>query len=615
MIRRLFLLILLLPFCVEGQILDDSTRQVYGPSTTRFLYEQNFLQDDTLYLHPDTLIDGFRFMTKNRASGWMWQDLGNAGTAARRVIFDLPENAFTETGFTAFSELYGPRTDKIKYYNTRSPFTNMSYIQSSRGLGNLGFTHSRNINERLNVTLDLERISSSKQYSARTSEERLVDHWDFTLSSNYTTKNKKYTVLASFIHFNHKQIEQGGIRPLNNEPFVLPEDIASAYRTTYQQRLVGVESSERWNDIHLYQQYQFGKGIQFFHVLDYQRHKYFHSDTLLNTNFLTGAYPDSLEAEKMRNYYFLQNIQNRFGFKGFFRGFKYNVGLTSRIYSWNAIHEGQKGNLRTEILAGGNAGYWFADSATYINTDFYLGVGQNLNIFLNSRLQLKRLNLGFKFINKPPQLFYQRFDSEIFSWNNNFGGQRFTEATGNIRLGGKKTWLIPGASIRLFDNYLYFDQSQSPVQLNKQALISSLDLNAGIKLKDLKVSSHFYLNSSGNSEVFRMPVFMVNGNIEYHVRYAKVLDLYFGTDIYYRSSYKAYSYSPLLQSFYLQDEQYVWGIPVADLYTNFLIKRVKLAFSFNYLNKGFPTQGFFTTPNYLAMGRAFHLKINWPLFD
>ncbi len=615
MTKRVFLILLFSPILGLSQILDDSTRQVYGPFSTGFLYEKNFILDDTLLLHPDTLLHDFHYMTPNRASGWLWQDLGNAGTASRNLLFETPDNAFTEPGLTSFSSLYGKKTEEIKYYNTRSPFTNMAYTQSGNGMGILGFTHAQNINPNWNMALDLRRIASSKQYSGSTSEDRLVDHWDYSLGTNYTTRNRKYTLLAAFIHFNHKQIEQGGIRPLNGEPFVLPQDIAPDYNTQYQQLLTSVESRERWNDLHLYQQYQFGKGFQFFHTGDFQLHKFFYTDTLLAINELTGIYPDSVSGEKMKNAYILQNIQNRVGFKGVFKGFKYNVGITSRIYAWHTDDENASSNTRTEILAGGNAGYWLNDSLGFVDTDLYLGVGNNLNVFLKSQLKFRRLNLLFKFVNKPPYLFYQNFESEALNWDSSFEGLRFTEVSGNIQLGKHKAWIKPGARVVLFDNYLYFDVGQKPVQNSGQLLLNTIELDAGVNLSHWKLSGRFFLNNVSNSEILRVPQVILNTNLEYRVRYARMLDIYFGTDIYFRSKFAAYAYSPLLRSFYLQNDQSVWGLPIADVYTNFMIKRVKLAFSFNYLNQGIPTQGFFTTPNYLAMGRTFHLKVNWPLFD
>jgi hypothetical protein len=613
--RLLIILGLLLPTFGIAQILDDSTKQVYGPFSTGFFFEGNVMDDDTLLQHPDTLIDGFRFMTLNKQNGWLWQDLGNEGTAAKPFFLQTPDNAFTETGFTSFSNFYAPKISQIRYYNTRSPFTNMAYTQSTNGLGNLEFTHSQNIKDNWNIALDAHRISSSKQYSAKNSEDKLVSHWDMVLNSNYSTKNKKYTFLGSYIHFNHQQLDQGGIKPLDGAEFQTPSQLGSDFNTRYQQLLSGVESSERWNNIHVYHQYQLSKGIQIFHTVDYQRQKYFHSDTLISTNNVYGIYADTVSNEKMKTYYFYENVQNRVGFKGFYKGFKYNVGLTNRIYSFNNVRNSETGNKKTEVLIGGTAGYWFPDSSNYLSTDLYIGFGNSPNVYLNSKLNFKGFNLGFKFITKPAYMFNQNFQSEVALWQNNFGNVTHTEASGNYLFKGKKAYFEPGVRINLVSNHLYFDQNQTPQQLESEAVFFNLNLKAGIILKNFKFSNRLIFATTSNSDVFRIPSFVNNTNAEFHLFYAKVLHLYVGTDVYYRSSFLADAYSPLLRGFYLQDNQSVWGNPVVDVYTNFMIKRVKLAFSYNFINQGLPYNGFYTTPNYLAMARTFFIKVNWPLFD
>lgn len=614
--NRLWLFFFLFPLWSSAQkILNDTVQNVYGPSTTGFLLEKDILQDDTLLHHPDTLIDGFHLMTFNHRNGLLWQDLGNEGTAAKNLVFELPSNSFTVTGWNSFSPFYAPDIESVRYYNTRSPYTNMAYTQSGNGMSNLGFTHSQNIGPDLNFAVNVNRIVASKQWSASTSEDRLVDHWDYTLSTNFLSKNKKYRFLGAFLHFNHKQEEQGGISVFEGLDYIPESDIAADYNTNYQQRLTGVVSRERWNNAHMYQQFQLAKGIQLFHTLDYQRQKYFHRDTLISTNFSSGVYPDSIEADKMKNYYFFSNIQNRVGFKGTFKGFKYNLGLTNRIYAFNAVHNNETGNNKTEVLVGGNAGYWFPDSTSFLDNEVYLGIGESPNVFIRSNLKIKIFDLGFGLISKPAYLFFNSFSSEVASWNNNFRNLTYTSFSGKLNLEGKKAWFRPAAHINFVGNHLYFDQSQSPQQLANTALLMDFDINAGLQLKNWKVENRFILNVIGNKEVFRLPMLINNLNLEYHVLYAKVLDLYFGTDIYFRSAYSGDAYSPYLRSFYLQDTQNVWGYPVGDVYTNFMIKRVKLAFSFNYLNKGIPTQGYYISPNYLAMGRTFHLKVNWPLFD
>ncbi|MGR3809551.1 putative porin [Jiulongibacter sp. NS-SX5] len=616
--KKLSVILLLLSFHVSAQkILNDTLQNVYGPSSVGFLFQSDVVLDDTLLRHPDTLLGDFRLMTLNHQNGLLWQDLGNEGTAAKSMVFQLPENSFTETGFNAFAPFYAPKVEEVRYYNTRSPFTNMAYTQSGNGMSNLGLTHSQNISPCLNATLDVRRMLSSKQWSSSTSEDRLVDHWDYTLSSNYISENSKYRFLGAFLHMNHAQLEQGGISAYDGQAFIPESELNADYNTNYQERLNGIRSRERWNDLHIYHQYQLSKAFQVFHELDYQRHKYFYRDTLLSTNELTGIYTavDSNANNKMKNYYFFNNLQNRVGVKGYFKGFKYNIGLTSRFYSFNAVHEGESGNTRTEILVGGTAGYWFPDSLSYLENELYLGIGNYANVYLRSALKIKNFDLGFQYMLKPPYLLFNQFSSPVAAWQNDYKALSLIRGQGSFLLKGRRAFLKPEIKVNLIDNHLFFDELREPQQLENQALITEIGLSVGVGLGNWNLRNRLIYNAIGNKDVFRLPALINNFNLEYHFTYAKTLEIYLGTDVYFRSKYLGDAYSPYLQSFYLQNEQEVWGQPIADVYTNFMIKRVKLAFSFNYVNQGIPTQGFYTTPKYLAMSRTFHLKVNWPLFD
>ena len=615
-IRQIVFLLILLPLASYAQILDDSTKQVYGAKTVGFLLEQNYMLDDTNYLHPDTLIDGFRFMTINKQNRWIYQDLGNEGTAAKPIQYQTSDNLFTEVGIQSFSDLYAPKISQIKYYNTKSPYTLMGYTQSSNGLGHIDFTHSQNIKPNWNISFNVEKIASSKQYSAQTNEDRLVNHWDYTLNTNYTSKSKKYTALAALVHFNHLQKEQGGIQGLNGV-YVTNENIQSGYNTVYQQKFQGVERSERWNDLHLFHQLNLAKGLQLFHIADYQRHKFFQKDTLINANFSQGLYAlDSVNADKMKNYLFFENIQNRIGTKGVFKGFKYNVGLTNRIFHYTERHFLDEKNWQTEVIVGGDAGYFFADSTKYLNTTFYTGIGSNVSFLSNTIFHLKNMELGFKMLSKPAYLFQRSYHTVVDSWeNSNFKNQNSTEAFAGLKLSGQKWWFRPNAKIQLLTNFSYFDQNQNPIQLDKVLFNTYLNTITGVKLGNWKLETDITFNQTSDKSVYRIPTIQNHSSIEYHFFYAQKLHMYLGTDFYFRSKYYADAYSPYVQGFHLQNDRLVGGVPIADIYANFMLNRVKLAFAFNFINQGIPYQGFYTTPDYLGMSRTFFIKVGWPLYD
>ncbi|UBM59605.1 putative porin [Marinilongibacter aquaticus] len=619
--RWLLVFFVFLSSTAGAQILNDSTVNVYGPKSTGFFYEKEWLSDDSTLHHPDTLINDFHYMSINKANGWFWQDLGNEGMAARTLYFKAPNNAFTESGFSAFAPFYAPKLSEIKYFDTHSPYTEMAYVQNSRKMTNLGLTHSQNIRPNWNMTLNVNRILSAKQYSATTSEDRLMEHWDYTLNTNFTSKNKKYQLLAALVHFNHIQHEQGGISVFGEAVDSLKRgDIKGDYNTEYQERLTEVKSQERWNDFHLFHQLKLAKGLSVFHTFDFQHHKYFYSDTLVQSNNQYLIYPDTATAEKIKNYYFFHNYQNRVGLKGFYKGFKYDLGLTARIYGFDARHEGRSTSSATEILVGGRAGYWFADSSSFLDNEVYIGYGsQNKgNFYLNSELKIKNYTLGFRQVSKPAPLLYTEFSTPVAAWNQNMNNTNTTTAFAQARIAKENLWFVPKMTVHWVSNYLYFSDSLLPQQSNKKHLILNPDVVFGLRSEHWKVQNRLMLNwvIGDDRAVFALPPLMDNLNVEYNFLYAKVLRIYLGTDIYLRPAFQGLAYSPLIQNFYYDPKAgNILGVPVADIYANFMIKRVKLAFGFNYINKGLPTSGFFSTPNYLGLGRAFYLKVNWPLFN
>ena len=101
---------------VSAQILDDSTKQVYGPSSVYYIYENELLENLNIKNHPDTLIDKFYKTNPNNKLGWLYQDLGNVGTATKPLLFEPLKNIATQNGYDVFS-LYAPKTKNIKFPN------------------------------------------------------------------------------------------------------------------------------------------------------------------------------------------------------------------------------------------------------------------------------------------------------------------------------------------------------------------------------------------------------------------------------------------------------------------------------------------------------------------
>ena len=592
-------------------ILDDSTKQIYGIFSTKYYTIKDFVENDTIGANPDTVIVGFEKMDPVRKSNWAFQDLGNEGTSSRSFLPPLPSEIYSQTGFNRFL-LYAPFIDSVKFYNTRSPFTNFFYQQNNNGLLKAGFTHSQNIHPRWNFALDANRITSSKQISATTSEDRLVDHWDYTFNTNYTSKNNKYTLLAALVHFNHKQNEQGGMDLATS--FHLEEsELEAAYNTFYSERLSNAFSRERWNDVHVFQQFYLGSGLQVYNKTSYLRHLNLFTDPRFSNNFDSLLInPLNISTDTLAWKYVFQAVQNDFGFKGNWKGFNYLASFRPRFYrniSTNGLAGAQQ---NVELSANVHLSYLFPDSTSKLDGDIVFG---NTGYIINASLKWRDFKFEFHNSLSPVPLFYRSFSSETLNWENNFNAPFSTRfrAYYNLRL---NNWLLsPYFNYDVLGNFLYVNHEFQTTQAN--AVLNSLDVGLNLQFSNKRITLAYsgLWNENSAKEILSRPTWTHNVHAEIRFVYAKILKIHLGSDIHYKSSFQALAFSPYLQQFFVQNQNEVWGQPVADVYLAFRVQNVRASIGFTHVNQGFPTNGFYTTPGYLALGRSLNIKVNWPLFD
>ncbi|MCP9769988.1 hypothetical protein EGI22_18955 [Lacihabitans sp. LS3-19] len=601
----------------QAQILDDSTKQVYGPKSVSYILEKDVQKNYTTEYHPDTTLNLFFKSDILVRENWLHQDLGNIGTASKPILFRENTDPATKLGYNSFL-LYAPKPSDFKYYNTRSPYTNLFYMQGSGGHLRLDFTHSQNINERLNFTLNLSKFNSSKQIDATTSEEKLIDHWNYDISTNYFSKNKKYALLATFYHFNHTQNEQGGILKKENLSIDI-QDLKSNYRKFYESEYTkGVYNTERWNNFHLYQQFVLRNGFQAFHVLDYEHQKHVYVDPDFNINSLQSSYniPETtISTDSLYQNFTFKTLSNKFGVKGRYKGFNYLLHARQRFYQLdNKFSEIYKTNLKSEIFLGGSLGYYFVDSSNFLNADAEFSANLK-NFLLNSKLSFKGLEATFYQSVIPVGLFYDTFDYNVIRWNNNFKGISTTYINAKYKLNFKNFEFQPEIANTLLGNYVYINQNLKPVQTDTVINISNVILNLAYTKNHFHISNQFIYNIHNAKNIYKLPNVINYTNVEFNFLYAKVLRLNVGLDLFYKSKYTADAYSPILNQFYLQDNFNVWGVATIDPYVSFHINKVRLAFKLGHANQGLRYQGFYTSPYYLAMPRNFLLKVDWPLFD
>jgi Putative porin len=605
----------------EAQILDDSTHQVYGNGTVNYWLEADLLNNASQKHSPDTLLMGFHKSDLILKSNWMYQDLGNVGTAQKPLFYSPSFQAETPLGYDSFRK-YAPQLKDVKYYNTKSPYTLLAYTQGFKGFSELEFRHSQNLNPRLNITLNVLKFNASKQIDATSSEEKLTDHWSYYLSSNYSSKNKKYDFLAAFYHFNHLQNEQGGILEKKSVP-IQPRELMANYRSNYDSQLDGtVFSREKWNNVHLYHQFKFKNGFQAFQIVDINRQKYFFTDLSFSVNKTSKSYNLDTTGFRidttLRSKLFFRTYTNQIGFKGRYKGFDYRIFSKQRFYQLETnFADKMKVGLKAEMLVGGQAAYYFNDSTN----NLVLETEANFNnaYYFSAKLRYKGFEGELYNARVNNSLFIQSFYNKVFNWDSlRFENPKEIFVYGSYVMSFKKLSFKPGLRTTILTDYTYLNANLKPSQYNKGIRFITLEAPLAYNSKKISISNQFLFSLFNSDSLYRAPKVVNTTNVEFHLTYARVLKVNIGLDVYYKSKYKADAYHPIIQQFYLQNDFYVWGYAVVDPYLSFNINKVRLAFKFSHINQGLPIlkyQGMYTSPYYLAMPRAFLLKVNWPLFD
>ncbi len=620
--RKIFFTFVLIVKCFIGfsQILDDSTKQVYSIKTVKYILEDDILNNKKQEYHPDTTFNNFHWFDSNLQGGWLHQDLGNIGTAIRPLFYEQRQDISQQLGFNSFS-FYAFDPKKIQYFNSKSPYTGINYVQSGGGTALLGFKHSQNINPQFNMGLDVRHLTTSKQFGApKTREDRLSDSWNVNYSINYISKNQKYTLLGNYNHFNHYTLEQGGIKPVSDSSKIVETQYLNDYKN-YLSKLSGASARDWRNEFHLYQQFKLANGFQLYYIADYQGRRDLYFDNNFGTDsalssqvyHFTATTPNDSLSLKSR----YRLLENKFGIKGIYRGFAYRLNLRQRNYTFNKFDLAYPKNWKNETYLGAWANYFFPDSIRRVYAETELGTINSIgNLKIKAEYLSPSIRTGFTLINRPADILDQFFYKTVALVDTNLTNEFSMQFYANTDLKFKNWIISPNADYSIIKNYIYYDENALVKQLSSGAInILKIGLNLSYQWKQFAFNNQSYWIANSRNDLIRMPKWTNNTQISVYFRYAKILKIQTGVDIFYRSSYRAYQYMPLIRQFYLQNEQSVWGTPIVDIFANLNINKVRLFFKFAHVNQGFPANGYYVSPNFPGLKRTFFLGVNWPLFD
>ena len=598
----------------QAQITNDTTVQLYSPRTTRVFHEKAFFRGNYEELPVDTSLTNFASSLYWFSDTTFQQTLDNVGLATKPIFPRLPNRIGVRLGRNVY-DTYGYYSDELAYFNTRSPYTKLEYIQGSLGEGIFEAEFSRNIKPWWNAGIAYHRVSSNKQIGSTVRRDPQVDNNGVKIYTHLQSTNNRYHLFANYLHMNHLLTESGGVRPEPGETRGDLFDFQSERTWLTQATARDVRHS-----FHIGQTYALlGDWVKLFYNFDERKQSNRFDDLSLADKYIgTGRekrlifYPNEInqDSTQTRNRSIYHEVENTAGITGNQKLFFYSAYLKNR-------------SAKVERLSLNTRRF----NQTFVGGEAELKVNEKINTAVRAEYKLTNeyfaqaevhfLFLGGQYTRMlyAPDLMQQEYFGNHRKWKNNFdniSGDRVA-----VWLQGKlwkNTGRLEIANLSL-NNYVFYNQEQLPQQASETQRVSTITLDHKFNLGKLHLDNlAVYANT--DAEFIRVPDWMVNSKLYYQgFILKKALYGQVGVEATFRSDYLADAYSPNLQQFYLQDQFRVENYLILDPFVSVDIKTINIFLKLAHANQGLSGPGYFTTPYYPGMRRSFIFGLKWMFFD
>lgn len=604
-----FLTVSVVSLHASAQIVDDTTKLVYGPETSKYTFERHLRDKDSTFFTIDTTLYGIENFEFIKKSSIEYQNLGTNGTALNPIQYVIPRTIGRSSGYQAY-EPYLKKPEDFKYYDTKSPFMDLQVAFGALGRSSVDFSFSRNIKPNWNFGFDIQRISTEKQIGAQTiTGDQNVASSTLDIYTFYKSPKSNYTLLFHMIRFDHKVKETGGV-DLDASEFT--NDIFF-YRDS-DIKLTNAVSQDKRINFHLFHTYTVKPFFEVYHIFDKNNISNSYDDFPLSST--TGFYEDFLIAtDSTQDGAAFNEFKNEVGIKGKFSNrLFYNAYLKRRDVDFEYVFLDDVGNVGENYLGGDVKLFLNDKNVVGGNVEFLQGGDYYFQGFYRNDF----IKASYTSSIYRPSFLSERFFGNHYEWSNNFESIFANTLEGEISYELPFVELLPKVSITNLNRYIYFDTDKLPKQTAGSSLINNYTLEANFKFID-----HIFLDNTivytgvtgAASNLIRAPKWYGNSRWFYKgVWFNKFMPVELGVNFRWRSSYFGLDYDPITQQFFLQNETKLGSYIAADLFITFQADKFRLFAKMTYLNQG-AENGYLATPLYPGQPRAFDIGLRWLFFD
>jgi hypothetical protein len=608
-----------------SRIIDDTTKQIYGPKTSRYYFEKDVFFNRITYHPIDTAIRNFHRYNYVQRHHNLYQDLGNIGTAISPIFYQVPDVIGVTPGFNAYNLYWDD--EQVRYYDTKSPFSNIRATLGGKGRSMTRVTFSRNITPQWNFGFNYRALLIDKQIQRQGKGDRHVRGTYYDIYTSYQSPDSAYRAMFNFRRNHHEADEYGGVvdEAVGDNAF----EYKDYFFINAQPWLQEAATRELRMNAHLYHQYEIGRALQLYHTLDRYRQGNQYFDGPSNNPYY-DYFDKSMDTTKTWDKVKFKTVRNEAGIKGNLLKLFYNGYYAIRNYTFTNHHIDTLGGQRSgvEHYIGGRMSLNL-DSIGEITG--WAEVERNGNFKIDGQIKSKWFEASLKQLQYAPGLMQEVYRGSHDNWSNNFSNVNVTEINGYLHYNSKVLKVSPGLTFTRLGNYIFFKedtvttgQRVLPFQSSGQQVILSPELRFSVTfMRHVNFSSQIiYTKLLDNpDDAIQIPEFFVNAQLSYeNIFFNGNLDMHGGIDVHYKSSYYPLAYDVPIQQFYVQEQitgnsLKVPDFPIVDIFFSARIKRGRIFFKYHNILQAFTKQGYMLTPRYPGQRNILDFGFDWSFYD
>ena len=591
-----------------------------------------------------------------------YNTLGNVGSPRMsRIFMERPQ--VSTFFFTDPYDMFFVDTEHFRYYNTKSPFMNVTYNwngSKTTGSDHVKAVYTNNAGKHFNFGGIFDYIYGQGYY----------DHQN-TSFMNASYIADKYNFHFYYQHNFMKAAENGG---LEDESYITnPESMARNYGTSDFPTLLSNTWNRQEHDI-VFFNHHYNLGFyreeevdstttkevfvpvsKIFHTLKLQKMMRNYRAYEEPTDYHSYTYLPGDSAQDRTKDFSVKNLLGLSLCEGFnkwavfglnaYVGYEYNKFTLPDSTLYGGYYTNTNGMIGKEqytehnVLVGGQIIRSQGEKVHYnLDAEFVLAgesIGQfdinghaEVNIPLLGDTAQVALNAYIK--NTHPSFYFRHYHSKHAWWDQDTEKEMRQRIEGVITFPYTHTKLTVG--VENMKNFCYFQNTgttlnadtENPIYTNN---VSALQCSDNIQVVSANLRQNFTLGilhwdndvtyqTCTNKDVLPLPTISLYSNLYIRFNIAKVLKTELGGDLVYFTEYDAPDYSPVLGMFMNQSANKrvkIGNYPVISAYANFDLKRTRFYIQYHHANQG--TGRYFWGPGYPMNPSNIRFGLSWNFYD